>query len=106
MIEFKISLPPINLWTCGRRAAKEKKMFVKLYTSPTCANCPSVKQRLEEAGIQYEIRDVSDLEARQELFNQGVRSVPYLHAENAYGSEYKALGNAINVQSLKKMLEA
>lgn len=106
MIEFNISLPPINLWTCGRRAAKENKMFVKLYTSPSCANCPSVKKRLEEAGIEYTLRDITDLEARQELFNLGVRAVPYLHAENAYGSEYKALGNAINIQSLKKMLEA
>lgn len=81
-------------------------MFVRLYTSPTCTNCGPVKARLEEAGIAFEIRDVSDSKARQELFDQGVRAVPYLHAQNAYGSEYKALGGAINITSLKEMIHA
>lgn len=81
-------------------------MFVKLYTSPTCSACPSVKKSLDEAGINYELRDVSDPEAREELFNMGVRAVPYLIAENAYGSEYKALGTGINANSLKEFLNA
>lgn len=81
-------------------------MFVKLYTSPTCTNCGPVKQRLKEAGIEYEERDCSDPQAREELYFQGVRAVPYLHAENSVGSEYKALGTGINVASLTKFLEA
>ena len=76
-------------------------MFVKLFTSPTCANCPAIKKRLDEAGISYVTLDVSSPEARDELFSYGVRAVPYLHAENAVGSEYKAIGGGINIQSLK-----
>ena len=79
-------------------------MFVKLYTSPTCTNCGPVKQRLEAEGIDYELLDVSDPKARDELFSLGARAVPYLHAENAVGSEYKALGAGINIKSLKEFL--
>ncbi len=81
-------------------------MFVKLYTTPNCTNCGPVKQRLDEAGIEYEIRDCSDPQAREELYFQGVRAVPYLHAENSAGSEYKALGGGIHIASLVKFLEA
>lgn len=106
MIEFNMSLPPINLWTTNRLTKKESKMFIKLYTSPTCTNCGPVKDRLIAAGLDFEIRDVSHPEARDELFSHGVRAVPYLHAVNAHGSEYKALGGGINVQSLKGMMDA
>lgn len=78
--------------------------MVKLYTTETCANCPSIKKLLDEAGIKYQQVDAGTLEGREELFAQGVRAVPYLVAENAYGSEYKALGNGINVKSLKEFL--
>lgn len=78
--------------------------MIKLYTSPTCSNCPAIKQRLAAAGLAYTLRDVSDPEAREELFSQGVRAVPYLYAVNATGSEYKALGAAINVNSLKEFM--
>lgn len=81
-------------------------MYVKLYTSPTCSACPSVKKSLDEAGINYELRDVSDPEARSELFSLGVRAVPYLVAENRHGSEYKALGTGINPTSLQEFLNA
>lgn len=81
-------------------------MFVTLYTSPTCSVCGPIKQKLNEAGIEYTEVCVSDPEARDELFSHGVKAVPYLHAENAYGSEYKALGSGINVNSLKEMLNA
>lgn len=78
--------------------------MIKLYTSPTCTNCPAIKQRLDTAGLQYTVRDVSHPEARDELFSLGVRAVPYLVAVNATGSDYKALGAAINVQSLKEFM--
>lgn len=81
-------------------------MTVKLYTTPTCANCPAVKRELDKAGIAYETVDVSDEEAREELFSYGVRGVPYLVATNGYGSEYKALGNAITVKSLQTFLNS
>lgn len=93
-----------HLWTTNKLTKKEPMPFVKLYTSPSCTNCGPVKKRLTEAGIQFETRDVSSPEAREELFTQGVRAVPYLHAVNAVGSEYKALGDAINVNSLKEFL--
>lgn len=79
-------------------------MTIKLFTTPSCANCPGIKKQLDEAGLQYEQVDASTLEGREELFAHGVRAVPYLVAENAYGSEYKALGNGINVKSLKEFL--
>lgn len=102
-IEFNITLPPINLWSVGLR---KNRMFVHLYTSPSCTNCAPVKQRLEQAGIQYEQRDISDNSFKEELFKQGVRAVPYLHAENQAGSEYKALGSGINIKSLQSFLES
>jgi len=94
----------IHLWTTNKLTKKEHMTFVKLYTSPSCTNCGPVKQRLTEAGIPFEVRDVSSPEARDELFSQGVKAVPYLHAVNAVGSEYKALGTAINAKSLKEFL--
>ena len=106
MIEFNITLPPINLWTTNRLRPKKEHMSVKLYTSPTCTVCGPIKLELVKAGIEFVERNVSDPEAREELFNIGVRAVPYLVAENAYGSEYKALGNGINIKSLKEMLNA
>lgn len=102
MIAFNINLPPINLWSIG---PKRKKQMIKLFTSPTCSNCPGIKQRLDEAGLQYTALDVSLPEAREELFSHGVRAVPYLIAENAYGSEYKALGAAIHIGRLKEFME-
>lgn len=79
-------------------------MFVKLYSAGWCGSCESVKQRLSASGIPYEVVDVDKPSVLEELSKQGVRAVPYLHAENAVGSEYKALGNAINVNSLKTFL--
>ena len=96
----------LNLWTTNKLTKKEPKMFVKLFTSPTCTVCGPIKLELVKAGIEFVERNVSDPEAREELFNMGVRAVPYLVAENAYGSEYKALGNGINIKSLKEMLDA
>lgn len=82
-------------------------MNVKLFTTADCRNCPGIKKQLDEAGIKYETVDVtSDLEAREELLSYGVRGVPYLVATNGYGSEYKALGNAITVKSLSNFLES
>ena len=92
---------PINLWSIG---PKRKKQMIKLYTTPTCVNCPAVKKKLDAAGIEYISVDASLSEGREELFAQGVRGVPYLHAVNAYGSEYKALGNAITIKSLMEFL--
>ena len=104
-VEFNFTFPPINLWSAGSLPRK-KRMFVKLYTSPTCTNCAPVKERLKAAGIEYVERNVSEQEAFDALSAQGVRAVPYLHAENAVGSEYKALGSGINVKSLKEFLNA
>lgn len=79
-------------------------MSVKLYTSATCSNCPEIKKQLDEAGIQYELLDVADPNVRDDLFDRGTRSVPYLEAVNKYGSEHKALGKAINIKSLLRFL--
>ena len=79
-------------------------MYVKLYTSPTCGNCPAIKKALDESGISYELIVVNNEEGKTALFNEGVKSVPYISAENRYGSEYKALGNGININSLKAFL--
>lgn len=78
--------------------------MIKLFTTPTCANCPGIKKLLDEAGLKYETVDASRPEAREELFSHGVRAVPYLHATNAHGSDYKALGSGINITSLKEFL--
>lgn len=78
--------------------------MIKLYTSPTCSLCPGVQEQLEAAGLTYKLMDVSRPEAREELFSHGVRAVPYLHAINAHGSDYKALGSGINITSLKEFL--
>lgn len=80
--------------------------MIKLFTSQTCTNCPAIKKRLDEAGLQYTQVDAGTSEGREELLSHGVRAVPYLYAENAVGSEYKALGSGINVKSLKEFLNA
>lgn len=66
-------------------------MFVKLYTSPDCTKAPDIKKRLNDAGIGYNYFTVTN-------------KVPYLHAENEHGSEYKAMGNTINITALKEFL--
>lgn len=79
-------------------------MKVKLFTTPDCVFCPTVKRLLDRDNIPYESIDASTPEGREALFKTGVRAVPYLEAENDYGSEHKAVGSAISVASLKKFL--
>ena len=77
---------------------------IKLFTTDTCAICPPIKKQLDASGLDYELVDAGTPEGREALFALGVRRAPYLVAENAFGSEYKALGTAITVESLKEFL--
>lgn len=79
---------------------------VTLFTTATCSVCKPIKQKLVEAGISFEEVDAGHPEGREALFSYGARAVPFLHAVNAHGSEYQALGTGINVKSLKEMLDA
>lgn len=78
--------------------------MIKLFSTESCSNCPGIKKMLKEVSLQFTEVDAGTPEGREELFSHGVRAVPYLVAENAYGSEYKALGNGINIKSLKEFL--
>lgn len=52
-----------------------KKVIV--YTSNTCPYCNSAKEYLNDKGVDYEERNISqNKEARIELTKRGIRSVP------------------------------
>ncbi len=51
--------------------------MITLFTKSGCPNCVLAKTLLEDAGVEYETKDVdTDFEAMQQLANMGLRSLP------------------------------
>lgn len=70
-----------------------------LYSGPNCPGCKSVKQLLDDYGVFYQERDVSNYEVREELFNRtGFTSVPVLDANGDFikGFDKGRILNAIS----------
>ena len=50
---------------------------VKVFTSPTWPRCPAVKNYLTEKNVPFEEKDINaDMEARKELIQRRIMSVP------------------------------
>ena len=53
--------------------------MIKVYSKNACPFCDRAKQLLESRGVQYEEINVSeDIDARNFLVEQGLRSVPQI----------------------------
>ena len=51
--------------------------MITLFTKQACPNCVLAKTLLEDAGVEYETKDIeTDFEAMQQLANMGLRSLP------------------------------
>ena len=51
--------------------------YVKVFTSQTWPHCPAVKNYLTEKNVPFEEKDINaDMEARKELIQRRIMSVP------------------------------
>lgn len=74
-------------------------MEVKVFTSDTCSYCHMVKEYLDEKGVEFEEKNVSqDSEARKELIANGFMGVPvvYIGDEVIQGFDKKKLDALLN----------
>lgn len=56
---------------------------IKIYSSPTCANCTAAKEYLKEKGYEYEEKNISsDAEAKKELLAMGYMGVPIIFVDD------------------------
>lgn len=71
-----------------------------LFTSPTCAYCPSVKKFLDRLGVKYEIRDITETpEDVKVLYSvSGRTAVPTLWTD-------KGVVVGLNYREIKKILD-
>lgn len=57
--------------------------MITVYSKPQCPFCDRAKQLLESRGVEYTTIDVSEnLEAREYLVKQGLRSVPQIYRDD------------------------
>lgn len=61
----------------------DKKQVVKVYSTPTCAYCVTLKKFLTEKGIQFEAVDVSQDEAalKEMVAKSGQMGVPVINID-------------------------
>ena len=68
-------------------------MSVKVYGSPRCPKCASVKQYLESKGISFTYHDVStDNDAKEELRRLGIMALPVIQKGDKVVIGFDAVG--------------
>jgi len=75
--------------------------MIKLYTSPNCHFCDSVKKLLEEEKQDYMLVDISEDKASQEILkDQGFMRVPVIDINGTFIQGYDKPGilKALNLE--------
>ncbi len=79
-------------------------MQATLYTSPTCTHCGTVRDILEQNGIDYEERDIAaSVDVMQELVNKTHQtSVPVLDVDGmtVVGADRRAIESLLETKGL------
>ncbi|MCK9578020.1 glutathione S-transferase N-terminal domain-containing protein [bacterium] len=75
---------------------------VRLFTTPICPYCMTLKKFLQEKGVDFELIDVSeDLEAQNEMVEKTKQStVPVLDIDGEFivGFDRKAIVEKLNIK--------
>jgi ribonucleoside-triphosphate reductase len=82
----------------------EKQMIksYKLFTTPSCPNCPAVKEYMKTIKIKGEEIDASSDKGRNEAINLGIMSVPTIVFFDENGNEVK---RANSIRELNKIFK-
>jgi len=69
---------------------KSKKPKIRIFTTPACSYCNTLKLFLEEKGFEYEEIDIaSDDEAREEMIEKsGSMSAPVIDIDGKFIAEF------------------
>ena len=75
----------------------------KLFTTPTCPNCPPVKERMKTVELEGKEIDAATDEGREEAIKHGVMAVPTVLFFDEKGNVVK---KANSVDEVKQILMA
>lgn len=65
-------------------------MSVKVYTKPACMQCKATQRVMDQAGIDYELIDISmDDEARDYVLALGYLQAPVVVTDDAHWSGFR-----------------
>lgn len=65
-------------------------MSVTVYTTPNCVQCNATKKHLERIGVEYEVVDLSENQAKLEEFvAQGLTKAPIVTAGDQTWTGYR-----------------
>jgi len=69
-------------------------MKIIIYSSTTCPHCTIIKEFLNELGLDYEVRDISNKVYRKELMEMGFMSIPVtvIDGKAIHGSDLREIG--------------
>lgn len=81
-----------------------QKNQVKVYSAKWCGNCPTYKEMLTKAGVEFESIDVDEVKgATTEMFKYGFRGLPATLVTDPEGNMLYA-GVGSDVSLVKKFL--
>lgn len=66
--------------------------MIVLYSSTNCSGCKSLKMRLDNWNITYEVKQIDqNAEAKMKLLNKGFRTVPQLEVNGEFVKDLLSL---------------
>lgn len=63
-------------------------MKVTIYSSPTCGKCMLAKKHMKSLGVDFEVRNVMEDDARNELLALGYASIPVVVVDGKVYADY------------------
>lgn len=63
-------------------------MKVTVYSSPTCSKCMLAKNHMKSLGVDFEVRNVMEDDARRELIALGCASIPVVVVDGKVYADY------------------
>lgn len=73
----------------------------KIFTTPTCKNCPSVKEFMKTVELNGQEINAADPKGREEAMKKGIRSVPTILF---FDEEGQHIETARSINEIKQIL--